>query len=112
MYACLDNIIIASQTPEQHFAHVCTVIKCLRQNDQIINLWKCIFAAQELEFLGHHVTKQGILPLPDKVKAIQELRKPKTVKVLQEFNRMINFYHQFLPQAAKTMASLQDMLKG
>ncbi len=102
VYAYLDDIIIASQTPEQHFAHMRTVFECLRQSNLVINPRRCIFAAQELEFLGHQVTKWGILPLPDKVKAIQELPKPKTVEALQEFSGMINFYCHFLPQAANT----------
>jgi hypothetical protein len=54
------------------------------------------FAVPEVQFLGHHVTAEGILPLPEKVAAIQAHPKPVTVKQLQAFPRMVNFYRRFV----------------
>lgn len=47
-----------------------------------INVGKCCFGQKKIEFLGYEVTTQGIRPMQDKVKAIVEYPKPKTVEQL------------------------------
>ena len=54
----------------------------------------------ELDYLGHHVSASGITPIKDKVAAINNFPRPDTVKQLQTFLGMLNFYRRFLPQAA------------
>lgn len=55
-----------------------------------------------IDFLGHRITQHGATPLPDKVEAITQFQ-PSTVKGLQEFVGMVNFYHRFIPAAARIM---------
>ena len=71
-----------------------------------INLAKCKFGRQDIDFLGHHITKQGVMPLPSKVAAIREFARHSTVKGLQEFIGMVNFYHHVVPAAAGIMQAL------
>ena len=52
------------------------------------------------------------MPLPEKVEAITHLKKPKTIKGLQGFVGMINFYRRFIPVAARTMTPLFEALTG
>ena len=52
------------------------------------------------------------MPLPDKVDAITHMNQPETVKGLQEFVRMVNFYRKFIPAAALTMLPLFEALAG
>ena len=52
------------------------------------------------------------MPLPDKVDAITRLEQPVTVKGLQEFVGMVNFYHRFISAAARTMIPLFEALAG
>ena len=66
----------------------------------------------EIDFLGHRVNKDGIRPLPAKVKAIQTYPKPIDVKGLERFVGMINFYHSFIPHAALALQSLHQALTG
>ena len=53
-----------------------------------------------IDFLGHRVSKQGSIPLPSKVKALEDFPKPNTVKGLQEYLGTVNFHHRFIPHAA------------
>ena len=63
-YAYNDDILIASATPEEHQQHLASVFERLKEYGVIINPGKCQFGVNSLNFLGHHVTSQGIQPLP------------------------------------------------
>ena len=78
----------------------------------MINEKKCQFGAKEIDFLGHRITSQGAIPKPDKVEAIQNFPQPTTIKGLQEFAGMVNFYHRFIPSAAKVMQPLYQAVAG
>jgi hypothetical protein len=73
---------------------------------------KCEFAVREVQFFGHHVTSEGIRPLPDRVAAVWNHPKPSTVKQLQAFLGVVNFYRCFVLAAAKILWPLTDSLKG
>ncbi|KAM9332585.1 uncharacterized protein KZ484_017662 [Pholidichthys leucotaenia] len=73
---------------------------------------KCQFGVSTIDFLGHRVTNDGAVPLPSKVTAVANFPRPLTVKSLQEFLGMVNFYHRFIPHAAQLMRPLYEALKG
>ena len=54
-YAYVDDLLIASTTPEEHLKHLRLVFERLNEHGIIINPHKCIFGASELDFLGHHI---------------------------------------------------------
>ena len=78
----------------------------------MINVGKCIFGVRQLEFLGHSVSACGISPLLGKIEAVQRFEQPRTVKVLQRFLGLVNFYRRFLPRIAATMRPFTDALAG
>ena len=57
-----------------------------------VNASKSCFGPHKFDFLGYHVTRDGVMPIPKKVEAIQALAVPKTRKKLRQFISMINFY--------------------
>ena len=73
---------------------------------------KCVLGKNSLEFLGYHVDEHGILPLPERVSAIREFAQPTSVKELQRFLGMINYYRRFIPRAAHHLRFLFQALKG
>ncbi|GBG80098.1 hypothetical protein CBR_g30465 [Chara braunii] len=72
----LDDVLVYSRSLEEHVEHLCTVLEPLRQAKYKANRDKCEFARQELEYLGHYVTPQGIRPLADKIEALRSPRVP------------------------------------
>lgn len=102
---------MASETPEQHLEHLRTVFQRLLAAGVTINASKCNFRAEQIEFLGYLVSGQGIQPLPDKVKAILEFPKPKTIIELRRFLGMINYYRRCIKDAAHNQAVLNEYLK-
>ncbi|GBG71167.1 hypothetical protein CBR_g8469 [Chara braunii] len=62
----LDDILVYSRSLDEHLEHLRAVLEWLRIAKYKVNRDKCEFAHQELEYLGHYVTPQGIRPFADK----------------------------------------------
>ncbi|GFY62698.1 transposon Tf2-11 polyprotein, partial [Trichonephila inaurata madagascariensis] len=73
---------------------------------------KCQFIQTEVDFLGHHISVNGIEPSKERIKVIEDFKFPETVKKLRRYLGVINFYHQFIPNAAENQAVLSNYLKG
>ena len=111
-YAYLDDLLIASATPEEHQQHLRQVLTCLQEHGIIINPAKSVLGVSNLEFLGHHVDSTGTRPLDSKVDAIRNFPKPTTQRKLREFLGLVNFYHRFVPNCAATLVPLNSMLSS
>lgn len=110
LFVYIDDIIIASDSIEEHRKHLQEVFSRLEKFGITINLSKCIFEQTKLEFLGHEVSTEGIRPLDDKVKAIMEFPRPTTVDQLRRFLGMLNFYRPHIPHAANHQSELDRYL--
>lgn len=112
VFAYLDDILIFSRSDNEHRSHLNQVFERLRQYGLVISPAKCQFGVSELDFLGHHLSPSGVVPLRAKVEAITNFPKPATTKGLQEFLGMVNFYHRFIPRAASIMRPLYGAISG
>ena len=92
--------------------HLREVLIKLRSAGLILNLPKCTFGCSSVDFLGHLVSSQGIRPLAPEVEALHSHPQPNTIKDLQQFLGLLNFYRRFLPYVAKVLAPLTEALKG
>ena len=111
-YVYIDDVLIASSSPEEHIKHLRIVFERLAAHGIIINPNKCLFGVSELDFLGHHIDCHGITPLPDKVQAVRDFPQPQSQRQLRQFIGLVNFYHRFLPHCADLMQPLHSLLKG
>ena len=109
-YSYIDDLLIASVTEEEHQQHVRLVFERLSEHGIVINPRKCRFGQSELDFLGHHIDRNGITPLQDKVQAVREFPQPQSQRKLRQFIGLVNFYHRFLPHCAELMQPLHDLL--
>jgi hypothetical protein len=112
VFAYVDDMDVASRDGEEHAIHLRQLFTRLREHGQVINVEKCVFEASSIQFLGHHLSAEGVEPLPENVSAVTEFPRPSTVKELQMFLGMVNFYRRFLPGAARALRPLTDCLRG
>lgn len=112
VYAFIDDILIASTTPEEHILHLTALFERLNHYGLTIKPSKCTLGASSLNFLGFRVSSQGLAPLPDRVEAINKFPKPETITQLKRFLGMYNFYRRFIPRAAHILAPLVKFLEG
>ena len=109
-YAYIDDVLIASTTPDEHKEHLRITLSRLKEYGIIINPTKCVLGVSSLHFLGHLVDSQGIRPLEEKVKVIQEFPQPAMKHDLRKFLGLINFYHRFIPNCAQLLQPLNNLL--
>ena len=75
----LDDIVIFSETMEEHKKHLVEVFKVLRENQLYLKWSKCVFGQSEMPFLGHWVGQGCIRMDPRKVEAITDWEEPTMV---------------------------------
>ena len=63
VFIYLDNVLVASRTRKLHIEHLRVVLELLVQNGLVLNLDKCSFVQHKIEYLGHKITVDGIVPL-------------------------------------------------
>ena len=112
VYAYIDDILIASRNHAQHEQHLRLVCERLVQFDLKINPTKSVFSVNEVEYLGFHVSQAGSKPFPERVTAIQQMEKPKSIDQLRRFLGIVNFYRRHIRNAASTQAPLNELIKG
>jgi hypothetical protein len=111
-FVYMDDFRVGSPDRQTHLAHLEKFFLALAANGFAINLEKCIFAVPSLEFLGHTISAEGSSPTAEQTAAIEQCAAPQDVKQLQCFLGMVNFYRQFLPNCAKVLKPLTDLLRG
>ena len=109
-YTYIDDLLIASSSPEEHQSRLRQVLSRLSEHGIIINPAKSVLGVPHLNFLGHRVDANGISPLEEKVQAIRHYPQPTSQRQLREFLGMINFYHRFIPNCAAILEPLNSML--
>lgn len=111
VFAYIDDLLIASASPEEHLSHLRLVFQRLMEYGIRINFLKCVFGVSSLTFLGHSISADGLQPLHDRVSAIRSFPIPQTQRQLRKFLGMVNFYHRFIPAAADILRPLNSLLK-
>ena len=110
-YTYIDDVLIASSSPEEHLIHLRAFFERLEDYGIIINTSKSHFGVSKLDFLGHHVDVTGIRPLEENVHAIQAYPLPDTQRKLRRFLGLVNFYHRFISNGATLLQPLYMLLK-
>src|SRR5678815_2838010 len=109
-WAYLDDLLVASATPEEHQDHLRAVFARLNDAGMRLNLAKCVLGTSSLTFLGHTVSPEGVKPLSDRVDAIRAFPLPQTQKQLRQYLGMVNFYHRFLRSASELLRPLTALI--
>ena len=104
-----DLLCITNGSFEDHLEKLDEVFRRLREAGLKVNARKSFFARGEVEYLGYWVTRQGIAPMPKKVKAIQAIAEPKTKKQLRSFIGLVNYYRDMWVRRSHLLAPLAQL---
>jgi len=107
----LDDIIIFSDSWEEHLRHLRMVFDRIRDPRLTLSPSKCQFAVADVDYLGHHVGLRCVQPRAAKVEAVLSYPTPSNRKQLQSFLGLAGYYRKFIPHYAHISAVLSDLLK-
>ena len=109
--AYIDDILIWSPDARSHLRHIQTVMDRIRQHNLKLKLKKCSFFQNKTSYLGFTISDNGVQPDPKKVKVIQALPSPKTVREIRSFIGMAGYYRRFIPQFSHVAEPLIALTK-
>ncbi|GBG60905.1 hypothetical protein CBR_g16025 [Chara braunii] len=92
----LDDILVYSRTLEDHLRHLRDVLQRLCKHGFYAKLSNCHFAQRKVDFLGHHVSDQGLHMDDAKITAIAKWPIPTSVKELRSFLGLTSYYSNFI----------------
>ena len=111
-FAYIDDLIIVSDTWEDHVKHVKAVLHMLKECNLKIHPEKSVFATDVVEYLGHNIIgRYGIAMNESKVEAIKSLPEPKNVPDLRSILGFLSYYRHFIPGFSALTAPMTKLLK-
>jgi len=88
----MDNVLVGTEEDKGHDEIVEKVLKRMEKNNPYIKPEKCIWKVREINFLGLVMGSGGIKMQEEKVAGVLEQPRPKTVKEMQKFLGLANYY--------------------
>ena len=107
----IDDVIIATETEEGHDEIVEEVLRRLEENDLFVKPEKCVWKVREVKFLGVIIGENGVRMEKEKVQGVVEWPVPKSIKNVQKFLGLANYYRQFVKDFAKIAKPLHEMTR-
>lgn len=108
VFVYIDDILVSSENPEEHKQHLKEVFDRLKQHSLTININKCQFGKQEVNFLGYTINQNGFTPMKNQLDKIINYNTPENIMELRRFLGMINYYMRCIPQAAHMLLPLNN----
>ena len=106
----LDDKIIFGRSFEEHLNRLDLVLGRLKDAGLKIKCSKCRFFQEEIHFLGHIVSNQGVEVDPEKVVAVSKMKTPRTIKELRAILGLVGFYRRFKQYFGKLAEPLYKLL--
>lgn len=105
-----NDILVYSTNHHLYLQHLRTALKLLRENHLVINR-KCVFAQSHLEYLGHIISREGVIADPSTIESMTKRPIPSTLKSLHGFLGLTGYYRHFVKHYGIIAAPLTALLK-
>ena len=97
----IDDILVYSKNKEENEKHLRAILQTLKEHQLFAKLKKCEFWLDQISFLDHVVSKDGISIYPGKVEAVLSWKRPTTVFEVKSFLGMSRYYRHFIEGFSK-----------
>lgn len=107
----LSDVIVHAPNAVIHEQRLRATFAALSQHNLTLNMEKCLFAVPEVDFVGFHVSAEGLSPLHFNIEAIHQVPELSSVAQVASFLGMTTYYMRFLPQYSTITYTLHQLLK-
>jgi len=111
LFEFLDIFVYAKSLAE-HGAKSRQVFDRIRESNLKLKPETCEFLQEEVSYLGHVISENGVLPDKTKTKVTDEFPTPKSVKQLRRFLRLMNYYRRFNPSFSQLASPIHIVVKN
>ena len=106
----LDDLLVYAQDFSSHVENLQKVFNRLREVGLRLNPDKCQLARNEVKFLGHVLSKEGLATDPEKIRAVKDFPRPVTMRDVRSFLGLCNYYRKFIPSFAQIARPINCLL--
>ena len=107
----LDDLLVFSETLEDHFQHLETVLSGLEDHELYASSSKCSFLRKEVEFLGLRVRQDGIKVREERCEAFRDWSIPKALTDVRSFVELVQYFRRLIRNFSAVAAPLTDLTR-
>ena len=108
----LDDVIAFGRNFDEHLKRLELVYQGLVENGLKIKGSQRNFLQKRVSFLGHIISESGFEVDPEKVRAIEKMKEPSSLKDVRAFLGLVGYYRKFIPGFVKTAVPFYSLLKS
>ncbi|TQD75119.1 hypothetical protein C1H46_039347 [Malus baccata] len=94
----IDDILVYSKSKVEHVRHLKLVLSSLKEHQLYAKFSKCEFWLNQVAFLGHVISTQGIQVDSQKVAAVENWEQPRTITEVRSFLGLADYYRRFVKE--------------
>ena len=107
----IDDILIYSKSKEEHEDHLRMVLEMLREKKLYAKFSKCESWLDLVSFLGHVVSKDGVMVDPSKIETVKNWVRPTNVSEIRSFVGLASYYRRFVKGFSSFASQLTNLTK-
>jgi hypothetical protein len=107
----VDDILVYSKIEDEHEQHLWIILQRLHDHQLYAKFSKCAFWLNEVPFLGHVISAEGIAVNPSKVQEVLNWKYPRSVTQIRSLLGLAGYYHQFIPNFSKIAKPMTKLLE-